>query len=73
MNYLYKNRDNSRKLLFDVMNIIYKYADPFRLVKQQIVKKDNDLEEIMYKRMLRFIKDQISRGILWCRFLGTYI
>jgi hypothetical protein len=63
MDYLYKHRDNSRKLPFDVMNIIYEYADPFLAVKKQIVNKDYDLEEIMYKRILRFIKDRISRGL----------
>jgi hypothetical protein len=56
MNYLYKNRDNSRKLPFDVMNIIYDYADYFRLVKQQIVNKDYNLDEIKYKRMIREIE-----------------
>jgi hypothetical protein len=56
MNYLYKNRDNSRKLPFDVMNIIYEYADALRLVKQQIVNKDYDLDEIKYKRMIREIE-----------------
>ncbi len=63
MNYLYKHRDNSRKLPFDVMNIIYEYANPFLAVKKQIVNKDYDLDEIMYKRMLRFVKDRISRGM----------
>jgi hypothetical protein len=57
MNYLYKNRDNSRKLPFDVMNIIYQYADPLAEVKKQIVNKDYDLDEIKYKRMIREIEN----------------
>ena len=54
MNYLhkvlYKERDRSRKLPFDVMNIIYEYSDPLHFVKQQIINKDYDLDEIMYQK-----------------------
>ncbi len=70
MNYLYKNRDNSRKLPFDVMNIIYQYADSLRLVKQQIVNKDYNLEEIMYTRILRFLENRASKGLDF--YLGPY-
>ena len=63
MNYLYKNRDNSRKLPFDVMNIIYEYADPMVNVRKQIVNKEYDLDNIMYKRYLKQIRKDISRGL----------
>ena len=63
MNELYKNRDKSRKLPFDVMNIIYEYADPMLYVKKQIVNKEYDLDEIMYKRYLKEIRKDISRGL----------
>ena len=63
MNELYKNRDKSRKLPFDVMNIIYEYADPMLYVKKQIVNKEYDLDNIMYKRMIKQIKKQLSRGL----------
>lgn len=63
MNYLYKNRDNSRKLPFDVMNIIYEYADPMIKIRKQIINKEYDLDEIMYKRYLKQIRKDISRGL----------
>lgn len=63
MNYLYKNRDNSRKLPFDVMNIIYEYADPMVNVRKQIVNKEYDLDNIMYKRMIKKIKKHLSLGL----------
>ena len=67
MNYLYKNRDNSLYLPFDVMNIIYEYADPIVKIKKQIINKEYNLDEIMYKRLLIKIKKDFSRG------LGYYI
>lgn len=63
MNYLYKNRDNSRKLPFDVMNIIYEYADPMINIRKQIVNKEYNLDDIMYKRLLIKIKKDMSRGL----------
>lgn len=63
MNYLYKNRDNSRKLPFDVMNIIYEYADPMVNIRKQIVNKEYNLDNIMYKRMIKKIKRHLSLGL----------
>jgi hypothetical protein len=63
MNYLYKNRNNSRKLPFDVMNIIYEYADPMIKIRKQIVNKEYNLDDIMYKRLLIKIKKNFSRGL----------
>lgn len=56
MNYLYKNRDNSLKLPFDVLNIIYEYADPFLYVKRQIRNKTYCLDNFMYQRMKKEIE-----------------
>jgi hypothetical protein len=67
MNYLYKNRDNSLYLPFDVMNIIYEYADPMIKIRKQIINKEYNLDDIMYKRILIEIKKRFSRG------LGYYI
>ena len=60
MNYLYKNRDNSRKLPFDVMNIIYDHADPMINIRKQIENKEYDLDDIMYKRYIQQIKKRIT-------------
>lgn len=62
MNYLYKNRDNSRKLPFDVLNIIYEYADPFLYVKKQIIHKSYCLDDFMYKRMKKEIGKTFSNS-----------
>ena len=70
MDCLYINRDKSRKLPFDIMNIIYEYADTFSLVKQQIKNKDYDLDNIMYKRILNIIKIIVSTGLYF--YLDAY-
>ena len=55
MNYLAKNLNNSLLMSYDVMNLIYEYANPFIAVKKQIENKEYDLNEIMYQRMKKFI------------------
>jgi len=55
MNYLAKNTKNSLLLPYDVMKIIYEYADPLNAVRKQIENKDYDLDETMYKRMKKYI------------------
>ena len=55
MNYLAKNTNNSLLLPYDVMKLIYEYADPLNAVRKQIENKDYDLDEIMYKRMKKHI------------------
>ena len=62
MNYLYKNRDNSLYLPFDMMNIIYEYADPMVNIRKQIVNKEYNLDEIMYKRKIKEIKAYFFGG-----------
>ena len=70
MNYLYKNRDNSRKLPFDVMNIIYEYADPMIQIRKQIVNKEYNLDIIMFERMVKYIKNEFSGGLTF--YLNYY-
>lgn len=53
MNYLKKNLHNSRALPYDIMKLISEYAEPYFL--KQIENKDYDLDEIMYKRMIKYI------------------
>lgn len=55
MNYLKQNRANSIILPYDVMNIIYEYADPMSSICKQINNKEYDLDEIMYKKMKNYI------------------
>lgn len=62
MNYFYKNRDNSLYLPFDVMNIIYEYADPMVNIRKQIINKEFNLDNIMYERKIKEIKTYFKRG-----------
>lgn len=55
MNYLKKNRDNSLIFPFDIMNIIWEYADPFYKLEDDLKNANELLEEIMYKRMKKHI------------------
>lgn len=55
MNYLAKNTNNSLLLPYDVMKLIYEYADPFIYIKKQIENKEYDLDDIMYERMKKCI------------------
>jgi hypothetical protein len=56
MNYLAKNLKNSLEFPYDVMKIIYEYADPLISIKKQIENKECDLDDIMYKKMIKYIK-----------------
>jgi hypothetical protein len=60
MNYLKSNLNNSKKLPYDVMDLIYEYADPLHKIRLQIEKKEYDLDEIMYKRMKNEIKNRLK-------------
>ena len=55
MNYLKKNINNSLTLPADVMRLIYEYADPLHAVRKQIENADYSLDEIMYKRMKKYM------------------
>lgn len=57
MEYLAENLDNSNILCYDILRDIYEYADPLRYIRRDINNKNYDLDEIMYKRMKRFISD----------------
>jgi hypothetical protein len=45
MNYLAKNTNNSLLLPYDVMKLIYEYADPFIHINKQIENKDYELKK----------------------------
>lgn len=55
MNYLSKNLNNSLIIPYDVMKLIYEYADPLIYIKKQIENKEYDLDELMYERMKKMI------------------
>ena len=55
MNYLKKNLNNSSNLPYDVMKLIYEYADPLIAIRKQIENADYDLDEIMYQRMKKYM------------------
>lgn len=68
MNYLKNNLENSKVLPYDVMKIIYEYADPLLAIMKQIENKEYDLDEIMYQRMKKFI---IRNDIHYSYYLYT--
>jgi len=55
MNYLAKNLNNSLIIPYDVMKLIYEYADTLIYIKKQIENKEYDLDELMYERMKKSI------------------
>ncbi len=55
MNYLGKNLAHSKDLPYDVMKLIYEYADPLIAIRKQIETADYDLDEIMYQRMKKYM------------------
>ena len=57
MNYLAKHLNNSLELPYDVMKLIYEYADPLIDVRKQIETKEYDLNELMYQRMMTLINN----------------
>jgi hypothetical protein len=57
MNYLKINLDNSLILPYDIMRIIYEYANTLGDIRRQIENKEYDLDDIMYKRMKHRIKN----------------
>jgi hypothetical protein len=58
MEYLKNNLGNSLILPFDIMNDIYEYADTLGAVRKQIENKEYDLEDIMYKKMKKWIQEK---------------
>lgn len=65
MEYLKQNLDNSLILPYDVMKIIYEYADHFAPIRKQIENKECDLDEIMYNRMKKHLKNRFINNILY--------
>jgi hypothetical protein len=60
MNYLKSNLSNSQILPYDVMKLIYEYADPIDGIRKQIDNKEYDLDEIMYNRMKKEILNRFD-------------
>ncbi len=71
MNYLKNNLENSKVLPYDVMKIIYEYADPLLAIMKQIKNKEYDLDEIMYQRMKTFIIKKNQTYIYYTYYLYT--
>ena len=59
MNYLKNNLNNSSNLPYDVMKLIYEYADPLFAIRKQIETHDYDLDEIMYQRMKKYLVEHL--------------
>lgn len=55
MDTLKNNLNNSSVLPYDVMKLIYEYADPLKNMRKQIENKEYDLDEIMYRRIKKHI------------------
>jgi hypothetical protein len=55
MNYFKQNLDNSLILPYDIMLSIYEYADCLGGIRRQIDNKEYDLDDIMYKKMKKWI------------------
>ena len=63
MDTLKNNLNNSSLLPYDVMNLIYEYADTLKPIRTQLEKKEYDLDEIMYGRMKKFIINKCKNQI----------
>jgi uncharacterized membrane protein len=63
MDTLKNNLNNSSVLPYDVMNLIYEYADPLKNIRKQIENQEYDLDEIMYRRMKKHIIDKCKKQI----------
>ena len=60
MDFLKENLHNSITLNYDIMNLIYQYADSLCSIRKQIENKQFDLEEIMYNRMKKEIMNTLN-------------
>lgn len=73
MNYLETNLHNSYIFSYDIMKIIYEYADPFNQVRKQIQNKEYDLDEIMYQRMKKEILTKFNSHYIISSFKNQSI
>lgn len=71
MNYLKNNLENSKLLPYDIIKLIYEYADPLIAIRRQIENKEYDLDEIMYQRMKNFIIKKNQTYIHYTYYLYT--
>lgn len=60
--YLYfkKNLKNSRNLPYDIMLNIYEYIDVLGSIRKQIDNKEYDLDDLMYKKMKKYIIERYT-------------
>lgn len=76
MNFLRQNLDNSLILPYDILRDIYQYSDRSYDLRNQIEKKDYDLNEIMFKRMKNHILEKLDNGLNFYTIInakeGTY-
>jgi hypothetical protein len=63
MNYLKSNLSYSQILPYDVMKLIYEYADPIDGIRKKFDNKEYDLDEIMYNRMKKEILKRLNNGL----------
>jgi len=55
MDTLKHNLNNSSLLPYDIMYLVYEFADNLKPIRNQIENKEYDLDEIMYRRMKKHI------------------
>ena len=60
MQFLNQNIDNSAILPYDIMITIYEYADVLAPIRRQIENKEYNLDEIMYNRMVKYLKNRLT-------------
>ena len=63
MEFLKNNLNNSSILNYDIMKMIYEYADPMVEIRKQINNREYDLDEIMYNRMKSKILNKLNNGL----------
>ena len=61
MDTLKNNLHKSTLLPFDVMMRIYEYADTLKPIRNQLEKKEFDLDDIMYERMKKYILANLQK------------
>ena len=72
MNYLGRNLTNSKDLPYDVMKLIYEYADPLIAIRKQIKNKDYDLDDIMYRRMKKYMLNHYINDSMFREYMMNH-
>lgn len=63
MDTLKNNLNNSSLLPYDIMYLIYEFADNLKPIRTQLENQEYDLDEIMYERMKKHIIDKCKNQI----------